>query len=231
MYDMKTGQFKEIRYDTNPYFVETKNDKYLWTFKGSDFGINQVDINGKTINYRFSDIEEKNYINDFYITENCLWIDWGGEGSPAGVSYLDLRTMKWAHFLGYTDDDNLKDRMDPVLNDYRGRVWVDYNSDLYALCVYDNVDNIVRYNYSKKIWEVFLTAKDNSYFFESDLTFFDDFVILNSGGSIEIINKSGKNIEKIYMTGYEIYEVLPDEKNSTIYFLTDKGVYSQKITE
>jgi len=229
-FDLKSKSFskdKNISIDALFYNLrEVSNDQYTWFIKW-DKGIEQIDTNGISTMYKFTDLEEENWINNLYITEKCLWANWGGEGSLAGVSYMDLDTKKWQHFLGYSEEERTD--IPHLLDGYCGWSRVDSNGDLYAYC-YKDREIIVRYNYAKLKWEEFYEISDGNGP-PANLLFLKKYVIINTADDVIIINKDSKSVQKKYLENYNIYEILLDEDKTTLYFCTDKGVYSQKVTD
>lgn len=239
-FDFTNYSFTQIADIYSENYIEVFNNQYTWTYKGLNEGIVETDKNENITKYFFDDLLGKNSLYSLHITNKCLWSVWAGYDeeeqeviNPKGVSYMDLKTKKWTHFLGYTKDELLKKDLVPMLSGFiEYATCADDNGDLYVLCYNNDSYRIVRYNYEKSLWENFIETNDifNCYG-KNVFLFLKNHVIMNIGTSVNIINKNSKKIEKTYMDGFFTYQIMTDANEETLFFCTNKGIYTQKLTE
>lgn len=127
------------------------NSKHTW-FSTLDAGIKDMTGDRKVSTYDSSNDLLDNFVSSLLLNKEKLWVNWGGEGESAGLSYMDLEKGKWKHYIGVAGSNFDESKVDKDLEGFTGYAWLDDSSVLWAIIQTDTSEELRKFSDKDNKW-------------------------------------------------------------------------------
>ena len=96
--------------------------------------------------------------------EDELFFCWGDLGEPSGVSYMNIRSAEWAHYIDHYDEEDFSTALEYTrLYGYPGEILIRHDA-VYIMLRVSDVYNLFRFSFANRLFSLVFATSDYNVF-------------------------------------------------------------------
>lgn len=226
-YDKAADQFNKATEYGEDIWRIAGNENLLVTYKDPHTGdfLRLYDESGGMVEYDPLEYLPGTYVTEMDIVKDTLFICWGGEGSPMGVSCLNTQTKAWLHYIDPMLEKDFTTPLEHIeITGSGGEIWIKGEDTVYLPLINASPKCLLKYSYAQQEFQLLYETEE----------LICDATPFKNGHVIALLNKvvfldSAGNINTI-LENSEVMRVIKKDED-TVLAITEEGIFECRYAE
>jgi len=188
------------RYINECLFTSTALDELLFLTNANSLIL--IDADDNRLNYPLSYYLPDINVTKMKLIQDELFLLWGGEGEPFGISILNIQTNEWEHYIDIMRDEAFSIQHEYIdISGYAGHIWIKRNNTVFLPLLNSTPRILLEFSFMKREFELIYTAEKpfidvTPYQYGYLITTINELIFIDLNKNIEIV-LDNKEIKKV----------------------------------